>query len=476
MISDKIISKQGGFEGTLKNFRLIDLIQMCCMAGATTAIRVTQDLEQGIIMIRDGAIVQAMCDEIFGEEAFYKIISWKKGSFETLDISPVLEERMIDKDWEFLLLEGTRMRDEQAITGGGLEGPEEKLPASPVQDNVRVLIVDDSPLMCRILQELLTSDESITVVGVAHDGEEALKKIDEIKPNLITLDVNMPVMDGGTALKHIMIKKPCPTVIISKLGSKPPENILDFLRLGAVDFILKPKKSEDMGGHHQQLIERIKLAAKVKIENFKRVRPPKISLKAKDSFRDESPCESLVVVSSATGGYAELIKLLSLLPGNLNASLILLQGMPREFQIPFSDYLNSTSGLRVLPIQDNSPLFGGRCYLSTNDVYIKISSEDNQHSLRYEADVSNLKQKPFDHLLCSIANNFPRRILVVLLSGAEVGDLEGLQNIKQRKGQIIAQKLNSCLAPHSLQKAIQANLVDLEGDDYEMAMQISQSP
>jgi two-component system chemotaxis response regulator CheB len=472
MTLEKTTRQETGFDGTLKNFRLTDLIQMCCMSGATTAIRVTQDSQQGIIMIKDGNIVQAVCNETMGEEAFYQIMSWKRGRFETMDFSPILE-RMIDKDWEFLLMEGSRMGDELSTAGSHSDETTEPLPASPCQDHVRLLIVDDSPLMCRILQEILTVDKEITVVGIAHDGEEALRKIDELKPNLITLDVNMPVMDGGTALKHIMIKKPCPVVIISKLGSRSPENILDFLCLGAVDFILKPKKSEDMARQHQQLIESIKLAARVEIGNFKRVRAPRISPKLRDSSSGGNPCERLVVVSSGMGGHAELIKLLSVLPGNLNACLVVLQNMPAEFEIPFSEYLNSASGLSVLPLQDNSPLQGGRCYIGIKDVPVEVTSEGGGHFLRFGNGTSNPRQNPLDDFLGSVADTFPGRLFTVLLSGADVGDLEGLRAIKQKNGRIIAQKLNSCLVPRSLQNAVQANLVDLEGDCFEMAMQIS---
>jgi len=330
--------------------------------------------------------------------------------------------------------------------------------------------------MCIILQKILTVEEGITVVGVSHDVEEAPNKIAELKLNLITLDVNMPVMDGGTALKHIMIKKPCPVVIISKLGSKSPENILDFLCLGAVDFILKPKKSEDMARHHQQLIESIKLAARVEIGNFKRVRAPGMSLKPKDLSGSENPCELFVVVSSGMGGHAELIKLLSILPGNLNACLIVLQTMPPEFQIPFSEYLNSTSRLSVLPLRSNSPLQGGRCYIGVKDASVEITSKGGRHSLRFGDGSSTLRQKLLDDFLASIAHTFPGRLLVILLSGADVGDLDGLRAIKQRNGRIIAQKLDSCLVPRSLQDAVQANLVDLQGDCLEMATEISKGP
>jgi two-component system chemotaxis response regulator CheB len=473
MILDKTITKDEGFEGTLKNFRLTDLIQMCCMAGATTAIRVTQDSHQGTIIIKDGDIVQAICNETMGEEAFYQIISWKRGSFETMSVHPI-HERMIDKNWEFLLLEGARMGDEQAITDNGPAKTEGKVPTSPLEDKVRVLIVDDSPLMCRILQELLTADEEITVIGVAHNGEEALKKIDELKPNLITLDVNMPVMDGGTALKHIMIKNPCPIVIISKLGSKSPGNILDFLRLGAVDFIYKPKKSEDMDHQQRQLVETIKLAAKVKVGNFKRMRVPKIRPKGKPSLGDRNPIETLVVISSGMGGYAELMKVVSLLAGNLNACLIGLQSMPSDFLIPFSEYLDTLSELCILPIQHKVPLLSGRCYIGAPDSSLKIDLGDSQYFFELEDDLSRLQEipNPFDRFLYSIANSLQARILVVLLSGAEVGHLKGLHQIKQKNGRIIIQQLNSCMAFRPLQRTVEAQLVDFEGTHDEIAREI----
>jgi len=472
---ETMISKDDGFQGTLKNFRLTDLVQMCCISGTTTAIRVTQDSQQGTIVIKGGEIIHAICDEIVGEEAFYQIISWRKGSFETLNVSS-LPEKTIEKGWEFLIMEGARMGDEQALSDPGAAGAEEKVAASPSEDRVRVLIVDDSPLMCRVLQELLTSDKRIAVVGVAHDGEQALRKIDELKPDLITLDVNMPVMDGGTALKHIMIKNPCPIVIVSKLGSKPPADIFDFLRLGAVDFISKPKKSEEMADQRRQLIERIMMAAEVRIGNFKRVKPPKVHPKAKDPLQDQKPCELLAVVSSSVGGYPELIKLMSFLPGKGNACLIVLQSMPLEFLIPFSDYLDTISGFSVLPIQGNVPLLAGRCYVGTNDLSLGITLKEGRPFLRLEDGRSSLYpgKSPFDLLLCSMADTFPGRILTVLLSGADVGDLDGLQAIKQRSGRIIVQELNCCLAPHSLRRVVQAHLVDFEGTHDEIAKAILQ--
>jgi len=153
-----------------------------------------------------------------------------------------------------------------------------------------------------------------------------------------------------------------------------------------------------------------------------------------------------------------------------------LQGMPPEFLLPFSDYLNTISGLSVLPIRNNVPLLGGRCYIGTNDSLLRITSENGNHSLWTETGVPHLckERRSFDLLLCSIADTFPDRILVVLLSGADVGDLDGLQRIRERSGQIIVQELDSCLAPQHLQEAAQARLVDFEGNHDEIAKSILQ--
>ena len=120
---------------------------------------------------------------------------------------------------------------------------------------LRVLIVDDSAVMCRALTEMLSSEEGIHVVGTARNGEEALEQIDRVRPDLITLDVNMPVMDGSTALKHIMIRNPCPVVIVSAVSQRRESNILNFLLLGAVDYIQKPVRGEAMA--RQRLIHSV---------------------------------------------------------------------------------------------------------------------------------------------------------------------------------------------------------------------------
>jgi len=463
----------GGFEGTLKNIQLLDLIQLCCQSGMHTAIRVSEGSQQGNILIERGQIVHATAGDVAGEEAFYMILAWKSGSFEAL--GPVsVPETTIERSWEFLLMEGARLIDEKGL---GEEMPDaliEEVELALEQDKLRVLIVDDSPMMCRVLKDILTGDKEIDVVGNARNGEEALKMIETLKPDLITLDVNMPVMDGSTALMHIMVKKPCPVVILSSLGDTSRTNIFDFLRLGAVEFMNKPKKSEDMLDERERLIATIKLAATAKISQFKRAKAPKVLPEKGDKAIGESPCESLVVCNSGTGGYAELIKIIPLLPKNLHSCFLVFQRMPYDFVSSLADYLNKRSYLAVLPLETNALLMGGRCYIGAHNFSLKLHSEGGRYALFPEDTRSILDstRHAFNDFLCSIADSFPGRILVVLLSGADVDDLEGLRRIKERNGHIIAQQTTSCMVPYSLERAIKAQLVDLEANPTDMTKEI----
>ena len=460
-----------GFEGTLKNIQLTDLVQMCCLSDLSMGISVKKGLEKGEIYFKDGDIIHAECGDSAGEDAFYKILTWESGSFETMGVVTP-QKATIGKSYQYLLLEVLHRADEKAMKDD--DGDEEdEIQFSLLHDNIRALIVDDSPMMCRILSDILASDAEIEVVGTAGNGKEALKKIGELEPDLITLDVNMPVMDGSTALKHIMIKSPCPVVIISSVGNSSQMNVIDFLCLGAVDFIKKPVKNEHFMQQQQMITERIRLVAKAKINNFQRAKTALI-LSGKDDKSDENPpCDCLVVLNSGAGGYAELIKTVSILPGDLNACLIILQAMPPEFVKPFTEYIDKRCLATILPLQNDSPLLAGRCYVGTSEYSLKLNSLEKGYFLCSEGEVSKSGQT--DKFFKSISDCYSRNVLVVLMSGADVGNLDGLRNIKKKNGRIIAQKLNTCMLPYSLEKAIEADLVEREASHVEIARQIADS-
>jgi two-component system chemotaxis response regulator CheB len=473
LIRRELTRREKGFIGTLRNIQLTDLIQMSCWSKLSTAIRVTQGSEQGLITIRDGQIVDAVCEQSVGEEAFYRILSWKSGSFETLAVSPV-RKQTIDKSWEFLILQGVRLAEEQALSGvDEVPSDEGMAPPSPQQLGVRVLVVDDSPFMCRALSDLLAAGGDIAVVGKARNGAEALNKIEELNPDVITLDVNMPVMDGGTALKHIMIKRPCPVVIVSKVGAKGIDKVVDFLCLGAVDFFPKPSKGADMEAHQQDLIRKIKTGAVAKTENYKRVKTPRLVPDAGECGSTVAGCRSLVVIDSGPGGYGELVRIIPALPRALQACLVAVQEMSAEFLIPFSLYLRSRSEIAVAAPESNSPLRHGCCYVGSAPWNFKVVAREESYSL----EVSHLNAEEassggIDPFLVSIAEEFPGRVLVVLLSGADIGSLDGLRRIKLKGGRIIAQSPGCSLIPQPLERVVQEKIVDLEAGSDEIVQHI----
>lgn len=218
LIRDSIKIKEDGFAGTLKNIDLTDLLQMCCLSCSSMTILVKKGADHGMIYIRDGQIIHAQYRSIAGVEAFFDILSWESGSFETLDFISV-DNETIKQNYQYLLMEAARRIDEKFEKK---DLSKAKHPETDLSDTgkIRVLIVDDSAMMRRILTDIFSHNQQIVVAGTAKNGEEALEQIDLLSPDLITLDVNMPVMRGDTALKHIMIKSPSPVVIISSVGDR----------------------------------------------------------------------------------------------------------------------------------------------------------------------------------------------------------------------------------------------------------------
>ncbi|MDM8553917.1 response regulator [Desulfococcaceae bacterium HSG7] len=503
-----------GFQGTLKNIQLNDIIQMCCLSIISMAIRVWQGSQSGVIYIKNGDIIHATFGETVGEEAFYQIVTWERGQFETLgDVTAPCVS--INREWQFLLMEAARMVDEKALqkekddnittpdvnvaeTVNSTKDKDIEIVSESLQKRSKVLIVDDSAMMCKILTQLITEDKTIEVVGTAQNGQEALKNISALRPDLITLDVNMPVMDGSTALKHIMIKSPCPVVIVSNISRESQVNIIDFLRLGAVDFIGKPKKSKDMAAQKKRMIDCIKNSSRACVNHYRRGIAAKplqekseqtTAIAGKKIKRDSSSI--LVVVNSGVGGYGELLKVIPMFSDTMNAAVIALQSMPAEFLVPFTKYLNERSTARVLPLHregqsDKPPSSGkipawklnkGCCYMGTHDLVvqdgaIKIGPTNDTYYIGLK---NNHQESGFDHFLQSVADTFKGVIVTVLLSGADVGNLKGLQRIKEKNGIIISQKPATCMIPGPLQKAKKAGLIAFEDDPISIVKRILNS-
>lgn len=429
---------------------------MCCLAGASLCIRVTQDNDRGTIYIVDGEVVHAECGRAKGVDAFFTILGWPSGQFETMEV-PAMGSPTIKEPCQFLLMEAARQADEWAISQEEAESPEPDL-FEP--EKIKVLIVDDSPIMSKILTSMLAADGTIEVIGTAKNGEEALKMMKSLTPDLITLDVNMPVMDGSTALKHIMIGSPCPVIIMSNLAPSSYDTLLSFLNLGAVDFMSKPVKSSNIVVQQQKIVDRIHQAAKADVKRFKLLRCPK--LKPSDFLRiDKSePCEMLVIAVSGAGGYLETVNMITGLPKATQTTVLSLQSIPPPFAPTLSSYLNMRSRFDIQPLTDMGLLNPGLCYIANSSQDMQFAISDGRLVLFNNSVASGTSNEgSIDRLLMSAAELFQERVLVLLLSGADVGELDGLRAIQAAGGKILAPKPDRCILPSSIEPAMTANLV-----------------
>ena len=463
-----------GFAGTLKHIQLNDLIQMCCLSAVSLTIRVKKGERLGTIHIRDGEIVHAAVDEICGEQAFYQILGWESGIFETIDATNGTETT-IAKSYQFLLMEAAHQADERDGRLGksaNLNGSIEDMDA---QGRIRVLIVEDSAMMRKILTSMLNADGQICVVDTAKNGEEALNMIDACKPDLILLDVNMPVMNGQTALKHIMIKNPCPVLIMSNVGAGSHKNIIDFLNLGAVDFISKPVQKKDIILQQQKIAERIHAAAGARMNAFRRVKAAQG--RPREGTTVANPADKLVVIRTGAGGHADLVNLLAALPTDLAACVIALKAVPPALVPDLADYYNHHSGLPVIGMADSPiELKNGCCYFGTSGRYMQVAMKDSQPVLRLQKELPDgaEHQHYLDFLLKSILELFSSRVMLVLLSGADLGTFDNLKEIKHNKGQLIVQEPASCMVVGCLEEIIAKGLADSLADVSQIAKAITQ--
>jgi two-component system chemotaxis response regulator CheB len=457
-----------GFTGSLEIVQLDDLLQMCCLAGTTVTIQVNNDLQQGAIYIKNGEIFHAQCGDISGEEALYLIMTWRHGDFETLDVTENDTVTTINANYQYLLLEAARLRDEsnrELETEDDLTLATEADSAEP--DKLRVLIVDDSMIMTKIMSTILLVAGDIEVAGIARNGREALEMMEILQFDVILLDVNMPVMNGRVTMKNIMIKSPCPIVIMSNVGSGSLDTILSLLDLGVVDFISKPVRGGDILLQQRKIVERVRRAATARTSMFRRFRRPKNvrSQALCEQKRDiDSPVERLVIISSGCSGHGALYHLVTGMPETTALSFISLHSIPVTFLDAMAKHISRLGHHSVTPVADGAALQNNHFYLDAQRRSLSLQATDKSLIVRslQEKHDSGFGLSYFDLLLFSAADSFQDKLLIVLLSGAETGNLEGLRYVREKCGSIFVQNRSSCLIHDFMPAMVQENLINEE--------------
>jgi two-component system, chemotaxis family, protein-glutamate methylesterase/glutaminase len=316
-----------------------------------------------------------------------------------------------------------------------------------MSNRVRVLVVDDSALMRKLIPQILARDGGIEVVGTAMDGAFGLKKLEELKPDVVTLDLEMPRMDGMEMLRQITRRSKVPVIIVSALSTEGAMATFKALAFGAIDFVAKPRDaaSAHMDEIAQDLITKIKAAAVSQVRNAP-VPLPEHSRVNKPAQRSRREATRVVAIGISTGGPNALQYLLARLPGDFPGSIIVVQHMPQGFTQMFANRLDETCAIDVKEAQSGDMIVAGRALICPGDRHIKVRRMPlgNTVVLTDEPRV-NGHRPSVDILFRSMAAEFGSRAVGVLMTGMGEDGASGLGLIKSAGGMTIAQSEETCV-------------------------------
>ncbi|KMT65503.1 protein-glutamate methylesterase/protein-glutamine glutaminase [Catenovulum maritimum] len=333
---------------------------------------------------------------------------------------------------------------------------------------INVLVVDDSSFFRRRVSEIIEKDPELTVIGTANDGKDAIEKAVKLKPDVITMDVEMPVMDGITSVKEIMKVCPTPILMFSSLTHDGAKATLDALDAGALDFL--PKKFEDIARNREDavglLLSRIKQIAK------RRVFRSRASLASSPSLRpaarkplvgtktEQKPSVStsnfrakrkstfkLLAIGTSTGGPVALQNILTQLPSNYPYPIILVQHMPAAFTPAFASRLNSMCQIKVKEAESGDVLMPGCAYLAPGGKQMLVDGSSSTAKLLIKEDNSErLTYKPsVDVTFATAAKIYRDSVLGIILTGMGADGREGCRLLKSAGSEIWAQDEASCV-------------------------------
>lgn len=323
----------------------------------------------------------------------------------------------------------------------------------------RVLVVDDASFMTKAISELLESDPDIEVIGTAKNGLEGLKKIKELRPNVITLDIDMPIMNGIEAIRHIMIESPVPIVVLSSLFGDGAVTF-EALRLGVVDFVGKPSGaiSKDIHTAKQQILDRIKLATAVNLDNVRRVRVNKQDVREGLADRYSfQPLDYIIAIGTSVSGPNTFIRLMTHLSPRLPAAAVVVLEISSQILPSFVETFNDFVSWKVEMSQEGKVLEQGVCYVHSNETSLVIqSNDDGEPCFNFKGPADN----PLDLFFVSAAEVFKEQTIGLLLTGYGEDGAEGFARIQQKTGITIAQSLETCVYPNLTDNAIKNGVVN----------------
>ena len=361
---------------------------------------------------------------------------------------------------------------------------------------IRVLIADDSAFMRKVLSDLFKSQSDFEVVGTAVNGQDAIEKVKKFQPDVLTLDVIMPVMDGLNALAVIMEQCPLPVVMVSSTTQKGTNETIRALALGAVDFVSKAGGAiSKIDTIKDEILAKCRLAAKTHARRNFAVSKPLVYKPSENTESTNRRVEvrrrtglvlgqkptinrtpsttapvrkiipgtgkKLVVIGTSTGGPQALQTVITRLPGNLPCGVVVVQHMPAGFTKSLAERLNSISSIAVKEAEHDEIIRPGQVYIAPGDYHLRIvpaGGGERKIALSQEPRVGNLR--PTVNYMFDSASQFGRDLVSVIMTGMGSDGCEGMKKVKATGGYSIAQDENSCVVYGMPKAVVDAGLAD----------------
>jgi len=309
---------------------------------------------------------------------------------------------------------------------------------------IRVLVVDDSALMRKLISNLLAKDPELEVIATAIDGCFALTKVEQLKPDVVTLDVDMPRMDGLTALAEMVSKHHTPVIMLSSLTTRGAALTMQALERGAVDFVCKPSGTARLPEMADELVSKIKAAARTNVLALSRLSPAPVRNKLTVAGRDRGQGR-VIAIGASSGGPHALRHLLPRIPADLDAGIVIVQHMPESFTAMLAHWLNEICELEVKEAEFGDLALPGRVLIAPGSLHMKVRRTPAGCEVLLEGGALVNGHKPsVDVLFRSVAEQYGALATGIIMTGMGSDGAQGLGEIMGAGGHTLAQDKESC--------------------------------
>lgn len=328
----------------------------------------------------------------------------------------------------------------------------------------KVLVVEDSTFMCQLLNVILSGNNF--AVEFARNGREAIEKVKAFKPDVITMDIEMPVMSGLDALAVIMDEKPVPVIMVSALTLRGAEISLRALEMGAFDVVTKPGNEigQDVESFQQELITKINIALLVPPEKL--IKPKIRTVPASTVYSTLNPMRQpeppVIVIGASTGGPTALHTVLSQLPGNFPAPILIVQHMPQNFTKLMAERLDSICQLQVKEAENGDSVVSGKVLIAPGGMQMVVAAAGPRVVTRIhtESPISTPYKPSINVLFRSVAEVYGKRAIGLMLTGMGSDGLEGCGLLKEKGATVVAESEKTCIVYGMSKCVIEAGLAD----------------